>query len=96
LKFQELDRRSRFRRKPWYRLAESRNLHMSEVTLAVYNPPGPGLPFLGVAILPSGAVHVEPYETAEMAEAYLDRATKEIEAFAEKKEALKARGAPQT
>jgi hypothetical protein len=64
---------------------------MSEVTLAVYNPPGPGLPFLGVAILPSGTVHVEPYETAEMAQAYLDRATKELEAFAEKSGAPNAK-----
>jgi hypothetical protein len=57
---------------------------MSEVTLAVYHPPGPGLPFLGVAILPSGTVHATPYETAERAQAYLERATKELEAVARK------------
>lgn len=57
---------------------------MAEVTLAVYHPPGLGLPFLGVAILPSGTVHAVPHETAETAQAYLDRAAKELEALAEK------------
>ena len=50
----------------------------AKVIIAVYEPPQPGLPHLGVIIDESGKVSAVGFETAEEADAYAEHTAKAI------------------
>ena len=58
----------------------------AKVIVAVYEPPQPGLPHLGVIIDASGKVSAVGFETAEAADAYAERAASAIVAAASESE----------
>jgi len=60
----------------------------AKVIIAVYEPPQPGLPHLGVIIDESGKVSAVGFETAEAADAYAERAARTIVAAAIKSESV--------
>jgi hypothetical protein len=58
----------------------------AKVIVAVYEPPQPGLPHLGVIIDESGKVSAVGFETAEEADTYAERVAKTIVAAATESE----------